>query len=527
MPAIVLVCPVALKRRSRRKWLHKAKTTPLLPSGERASNPRPQAWGTSSQRTGRPTARSRWLEVAAVLNSPHWLHKQGNDGPFVAGASPRHLALLVIPDELPQSEAIQLLEQIGRTRPLVDILAPGGDFGGTLEAEPDRPVVTYRFKDGRETDAYVHGDWWRRLTDDDATEVGLRKEMLEQRLFLAHEARRRPWVDGLVMPFESTLVKRWGQLWAKAPVLSGQEAVALSGLYLRAHGDFTTRWEQRTSMHESTDSFYRIAAASLLSGVQDWLGTGLRDWDATGKPGLFAAADAVVVRLGRGLRARDYLHVRGRAPVPAEVWGDVLYFFESLLVCLQGCLDAAARFLHLAFAVPRSPRTANWRHDRWWRGLEESGAPVRDFNRGRVDRLDPLVTQLRNAVHGPVLSHEIRQHVPPGEGPTFVSYGEQGIAIEAALATQIAGAASREGGVTKWLPQSYSDGVALIDPWSYTERATAVVAEVVATIVAAVNAVQAELPMLTPHAEARWVGTPESQAAARALVGLGNLPRTR
>src|SRR5205823_6295200 len=145
------------------------------------------------------------------------------------------------------------------------------------------------------------------------------------------------------------------------------------------------------------------------------------------------------------LTARDYLHVRARAPDRESVWAEVLFFFESLLVCLQGSLDATARFLHVRFGLVGSPRRAHWGQKKWRQRLEESGAPWAAFQNGRLWRLDTLVGELRNAIHGEVLSHELRQAGEGASSPTFLGFMHAGIALDPELGQAIARAAAAEG----------------------------------------------------------------------------------
>jgi hypothetical protein len=388
----------------------------------------------------------------------------------------------------------------------------------------DQRSITYEFKDGRCTTAFVYADWWRRVAPELAAEVDMDSEVVERRLLLAHEVGSRDWLDGLVMPLPSALAERWRSVWLRAPVLTAEEAAALSGLFLRAHGDFTIEYEYSTAIHATQEDFYRIGAGSLLPSASLWLYQAMELWRSSGSPALFGLVDAVLVRLGRALKARDYLQVRGRAPDRDAAWSDVLFFFESVLVALQGSLDAAARFLHLRYALDGSPRGANWGKRRWRRRLVASSAPTRAFENERLSNLDVLVGELRNSIHGEVLSHELRQNVEVGRDPLFASYMRTGIVLEPALAGQVARAAELEGGVTRWLHQTWPEGTALIDPWLYAEAALSATVSAVRSIADAVAA-DAGAEEVPPLFEKLWTGTQTQQANARLLFGVGVLPR--
>lgn len=433
--------------------------------------------------------------------------------------------MLVCDDELDRSPALDLLRALGTTRPRLDVLSATGAFGGRFYVAPDGTSINFAFKDGSHSTSFVRGTWRQQAAAGASAELGIAIATLEQRLLLAHAVSRIEWIDGLVASFPRPLVERWGNLWVGAPVRSPEEATALTGLYLRANGDFTTRWEQGASIRERPERFYRLAAASLLGGTQMWLPAAVENWRRSGDPTLFGLADGVVARFARGLKARDYLHARARATDREEAWDDVLFFFEALLVSLQGALDAAARFLHLRYEVKGRLRGANWGWKDWRRALEESDAPTGQFDNARLSRLDVLVGELRNAIHGAVLSSELREGGNPGDSPAISSYHPVGIAIEPPLAAVIATAAEDEGGAIRWLHQTFSDGVGLIDPWSYTERAVAAVAEALSSVIKPVEETAGDSGLPAgAESTSTWSGTREQRASIAALVGVGAIP---
>jgi hypothetical protein len=460
-----------------------------------------------------------------MLNPQYWLSASRDESPFIAGDPGKRLCLLVCDDELDESVALDLLRRVGETRPRLAILSATGTFGGHFEVSPQGRSIDFVFKDGRQSTTFVSGTWWRKAAVDASVEVGIAAPTLERRLLLAHVVSRSDWIDGLVTPFPRPLVERYGNVWVKAPVRSAEEAIALAGLYLRANGDFTAAWEQGAAIHERPERFYRLAASGLLGGATMWLSSAMERWRRSGDPVPFGLADAVIARFARALKARDYLHIRARATNREEAWDDVLFFFEALLVSLQGALDAAARFLHLRYGVKGRLRGANWGWKDWRRALEESDAPTRRFDNARLWRLDVLVGELRNAIHGAVLSSELREAGNPGENPTISSYHPIGIAIEPALAARIATAAEAEGGVGRWLHQTFADGVGLIDPWSYTEGAVATVAAALSSVIGRVEETAAECdPPAAPESMSTWSGTKEQRARIAALIGVGQIP---
>ena len=459
-----------------------------------------------------------------MLNSPDWLTRD-KPSPFVAGKHSRHLQLIVIDDELDPTPALDLLRVLANRRPLLDVASFTGRYGGHIKIADDQESIDYEFKDGHGPNVFVYGDWWKQAAVEESAEVGLSAEVLERRFLLTHEAGRREWIDGLVMPFPPQLAQRWRNLLAKAPLLTGEQAIALAGLFLRAHGDFTIEIDERpTTIHAGHAQLYRIGSAALLPGIGRWLAAATEHWRATGDPTLDGLADAVLVRFSRALKARDYLQVRRQAPDRQAAWSDVLFFFEAVLVSLQGSLDAAARFLHLKYGLSGSRRHANWGHEKWRESLDASGAPTADFDGRRLWDLDTLVGELRNSIHGEVLSGELRKTVAPGEDPLTMAYG--GLALEAALAESVAEAAEREGGAERWLHSIFPEGVGLVDPWQYTEAATDTVAVAVESIIGAVNAEAFAGIEVSPGFEELWIGTPRRRENARMLFGIGAVPGT-
>jgi hypothetical protein len=199
----------------------------------------------------------------------------------------------------------------------------------------------------------------------------------------------------------------------------------------------------------------------------------------------------------------------------------VLFFFESLLVCLQGALDSAARFLHVSYGLQGTPRRANWGRAKWRKDLDSSAAPSSDFDNDRLRRLDVLVGELRNAIHGEVLSHELKHAGAPGEDPTFMGYMSAGIALEPKLAEMVSEAGRAEEGPARWLPETFSDGVGLIDPWAYSEAALGSVAVALQSVIVAVNARSYAQVEVAPQSEAIWIGTEARRANALMLFGVG------
>jgi hypothetical protein len=461
-----------------------------------------------------------------MLNLPSWLSAPARPSPFLAGENSRHLCFIVMDDDLEPTPALDLLRTLSNRRPLLDVVSPTGAYGGRITIAEDQKSIDYEFKDRSGLRVFVYGDWWRQAASEQGAESGLDAVILERRFLLAHEAGRRDWVDGLVMPFSPQAAQRWRNLLIRAPLLEDEQALALAGLFLRAHGDFTIEVDHAgTTFHAGHAQMYRIGASALLPGIACWLVASQERWRSTGEPALYGLADAVLVRFARALRARDYLHVRLRAPHRQAAWPDVLFFFESVLVSLQGSLDAAARFLHLEYDLLGPRKRANWGTEQWREKLEASAAPTSSFDGASLWDLDALVGDLRNSIHGEVLSDELRQTTAPGDDPVIMGYARNGIVLEPELAERVADAARRQGDTTRWLRQTFPSGAALVNPWEYAEAAVEATARSVASVIAAVNTESFQAIAVDPRFEELWVGSPPRRRNALLLFGVGVLPR--
>ncbi len=474
-----------------------------------------------------PAASVTKKENARMLNVPHWQRAGVRPSPWIAGEKPRPLQFIVDDMELDPSPALTLLVQFAGHRNPLAFASPLGRVGGRIEFASDTETE-YRFEGQQPFRTGNPTAWWQGAARD---EVERHPDMavgtVERRLRLLDEARQRDWIDGLVMPFDGRLRERWRRPIAKAPLMTTDEAAALSGLYLRARGERMVEIDRHgAGIMASEERLYLLGATSLLPGYEViWDASG-RHWSATGDPDISSLTDAVAVRLGRALKARDYLNVRRRAANLQEIWSDVLYFFESVLVCLQGAADSAARLVHAHFGLDGSRRRANWGHAKWWSALERSDAPAERFDRLCLEDIDILVGELRNSIHGEVLTSEIRQRVAPGEKPATMGYAQLAVALDRELAGKVSGAAERQGGTARWsIHPTLPDGAVLIDPWRYSEAAIATTGQALSSVISALL----ELPRfsgLEVNQQRRdlFLGRVRQRDNARLLFGIEKLP---
>lgn len=462
-----------------------------------------------------------------MLNTPHWQTAGTRLEPFVAGEKSRPLQLIVCDDELDPSQALDLLVTFAARRGPLSFVSPSGSVGGRITVSADQTEAEYSFKKGNGSRCFIYGDWWKSAGPEEAARIGIDATTLERRFLFLHEAARRDFIDGLVMPFDDGLRDRWKNPIAKAHLLTIEQSVALMGLYLRACGERMIEIEPPgTGIMVSEERMYLLGALAILPQYELLHEAATNIWGRSGDPTLAGLTDAVAVRLGRALKARDYLQVRRRAVNIREIWSDVLYFFESLLVCLQGALDAAARLVHELFELSGSRRRANWGRNDWWSALEASSAPAKEFDRACLDDLDVLVGDLRNSIHGEVLNGELRQQVRPGEKPVLMGYSQLAVALDAGLATSLAAAAERRGGLERWAVrrEAFPKGVALIDPWRYSETAIVVTAEALSSVIGALVSSLFSDVTVNPKAQELWLGKKTQWRNAKLLFGLEQMP---
>lgn len=461
-----------------------------------------------------------------MLNTPPWRKAATAQSPWVAGDRWRPLRLIVVDDELPQSPPLELLSSIARHRNPLECVSPWSTAGGSIDFVSENET-TYRFDGQAPFTTGNPSGWWRRAAAEEAAHFDdLDAGVLERRLRFLDEARR-DWIDGLVMPYDPQFRERWKRTIHRAPLYTPEEAVAISGLFLRATGERVAEIEPPgVAIIVTEERLYLLGATSLLGGYEQvWEGCG-RHWSDTGDPALRSLVEAVAIRLGRALRARDYLNVRRRASDVDEIWSDVLYFFESVLVCLQGAADAAARLVQAIFGLKGGRTMANWGRRDWWAALGDSGAPSEEFDRECLEDIDLLVGELRNSIHGEILGSELRERVEPTDPAAMTGYPRQSVVLDAELGAAVLPAAERRGGSTRWAIHGISAvGAAWIDPWLYADAAIATTGEALSSVLSAL-AQTPNFSGLTVDADVRalYLGRLIQRENARFLFGVESLP---
>jgi hypothetical protein len=306
-----------------------------------------------------------------MLNVPvHWRIVTPIDKtPFACGQAGRPLRIVVDDLTAPDSAATRLLYAFGGRS--------GAEVYGTARERPSRVVigapdergvipVEYALPGGagRRMAVMSSNDWISVSARTTAAQFGVSMEEAVRSLTLA-AASSRHQIDALVTASPVLTLRYWRNLAEMAPAGGPEAAAAMLGLYLRAHNDYTVDVDGSHATFLEDRRFYPAAAVAALPHYLMWLGVAVATWRTSNDPRPFALVKGLSVRLGRSLRARDYFNVRVRSPRPDDMWEEALFFFEASLVSLNGALDAAARFCHLAHGLAGSATSASWSRAKW------------------------------------------------------------------------------------------------------------------------------------------------------------------
>lgn len=166
---------------------------------------------------------------------------------------------------------------------------------------------------------------------------------------LAALTRTNHDVDGIVVP-RSALERRPLARVLASRCYTPTEAIALLGLVLRAHGDYVVARDGNTTYSVSGEAFYRAVAHRHLWTLEPWINAAVGRWLQDSHESM-TRLNGVVRRITRGLRARDYLQVRLRAPEFSHVWDEVMFFLDVVLVELMGPFDVLGRFFHHLYGI--------------------------------------------------------------------------------------------------------------------------------------------------------------------------------
>lgn len=270
-------------------------------------------------------------------------------------------------------------------------------------------------------------------------------------------------LDGFVTTFPFA-ERGWSSLAKSARVQDSRRAVALLGLYLRAHGDFTVHQEGNHGTFLEPHNFYAGAAVAPLPRYPDWLRLAIGRWRSARGATAHDLLRGFELRLGRALRARDYFVVRTRALRPDDSWEEALFFFEAFLLSASGALDALARYCHVVAELGGSREMAGWRKAGWrdknLLSARQELAPVVGSEDARLRAISDVIGLLRNYIHGEALTQEHSNEDEPG----ITDYLMGKLVIGGRDAERLHAAAAHLPGVETAVAQEWPAGVVAVLP---------------------------------------------------------------
>lgn len=355
-----------------------------------------------------------------VLNLPsHW--RTGatvQSGAFMGGKWGRPLRLVIDHPALPDGAPLRLLDALtGKSDARLFSTDTGHPWHVAISQQANQNkalTVTYVEPGGGGSRCGVWAPPWRAHAERTVAEHGGDVDETYRALVLAQACSRHD-VDGFVTTFPFTQ-RGWGSLAASAQVQDARAAVALLGLYLRAHGDFTVQQDGNHGTFLAPHKFYAGAAVAPLPCYPDWLRVAVGRWRSARGAAAHDLLRGFELRLGRALRARDYFVARTRALRPDDSWEDALFFFEAFLLTASGGLDALARYCHVAANLDGRRAAAGWRRRKWLEKMlkEQPGlATVIGSDANRLRATSEVIGLLRNYIHGEALTQQLSDDHEP------------------------------------------------------------------------------------------------------------------
>lgn len=364
--------------------------------------------------------------------------------PFSAGEWNRPLRLLIDDEEVGDCVELGLLRDLA-TRPAIEVYSTAGStpYRARIEqldgGNPDSWAAVLQRREDFERTFVSDPSVWQKAAEAAGARSAETIERTCQRLALA-SFWTNPECDAVVTG--GKLLSRLPAGGGFPPLKSPPLALAEVGLCLRAHGDYVVEHGHGHTL-SMPSSFHFVAAVGLLPSYPDWHAVTHTAWTRGADPEPYVLFRSAAERLGRALRALDYVRIRRRHPQLGSSWGELLFFFDALLLMLDGALDCLARFFHIVFGVPGSARRASWDKEQWLGKLGErdpnlAASPERE----RLVDVSTVVAQLRNTIHGAVLSNELHEW---DENAVTSDYGAGKLLISGQDAAVLTGCCQRLG----------------------------------------------------------------------------------
>lgn len=301
---------------------------------------------------------------------------------------------------------------------VADVLEPGTLTMGKANEPNDTFSFWVQNREGQKT---YSGIWSYRNWVDESQRYGAKAGDALADFLLARAAVE---IDADILITErSRLFNHKSAQIREANAVTPAGALALIGLYLRCHDDFTMI---ESVWHQPKWLFYWIGARDLLPEGWRWMSACVDHDSGSDDNTATQLAGSLHHRIARALTVRDELHRLHFLPHTTSNQLDLLAQLDWFLVSLVGAFDVTARVAHLACKFdPGKRRKAAWQRD--WREKIATVAPklAAELDPGTESRdaLD-LCTPLRNSVHGEALEgvphrreqgEETLVHIPPDD----------------------------------------------------------------------------------------------------------------
>jgi hypothetical protein len=462
-----------------------------------------------------------------VLNVPaHWrILTPADKTPFASGEAGRPIRIVIDDRTVGDRATTRLLFAFGgRSDAEVYGTAPERTARVVIEAPDGRGAipVEYVLPDGRgRREAVISSSNWTPASAQmTAADLGVSEEDAIRSLTLAAACSRHE-IDALVTASPVLALPYWNDLAETAHAVAPESAAALLGLYLRAHNDYTVAVDGSDATFLEDKRFYTAAALATLPRYLAWLGDAVATWERRNDPRPFALLKRLGIRLGHSLRARDYFNVRVRSRWPEDVWDEALFFFETALVSLNGALDAASRFCHLAFGLTGPLASANWSRSTWREDLVAVAPELRrvvDPESGPLVACRTLVSVMRNYIHAETLTEEL--HRGDTEGSTTMDYGLGAVTVAPDDGRRLQMSAATLGGNQAWGLDEQINHDVLVLPRLFLQRAVTTMLRVLDQLM------EASAPRVGPRASqppldpSYWLPDVGHEQQLRLLTGL-------
>lgn len=332
-------------------------------------------------------------------------------GPFSRDAPSRPLKILVDKDVLAaRSDWLAELFLGFKHHPLIDMYsvadseAPGNFVLGKPDMGRDLlPIRCYHSTGYTDTALWPYHQWVSIASGEAARRQASLGDWINDvtlaRASIAGE------MDLLVTNSGRMLIRP--ETWvAEANPMNLPDALAILGLFLRQHSDFTVIQSEGGRVTYDRGLFFWVAIRELLPESWRWFSALVDDWQTSKDESLLMLGQSTLQRFDRSLRARDQVHLQMVVPHNNDTADEAMAQLDTILLFLSGAFDASAQVAHVCAGLPRSrTRDAGWHRGTWLQYLTSAAPAFKDLvGVGTTGHsLLQILAALRNSIHGQAL----------------------------------------------------------------------------------------------------------------------------